>query len=256
MRARADVSISDLFSINGEYERKDADFHTVNERFGQGSNSESKSLNANVNINKFLPSSFGFSIPVSVTFSQSNSTPKWLPGSDILVNRNTVRDDSLWEAIQTIQERKGISVSLRKQTKSRNFFLRYLVDPVKTSLSYSLNHSSNSRQKFTDNVGMNGSFSYSLNFGDKNYFLPLKWVGQKGFLRKVSETKFYYMPSNINLDMRGSTTDRSSETRDGLTSNDNTATYNQTFSTGYKPFSFLDFDYSRTYDCNSLRTQV
>ena len=248
MRARGDLRIADLFSVNSEYNRKDADFHTVNDQFGGGSNSESKSVNASVSLHKLLPASWGITIPVSLNYSDSKATPKWLPGSDILVNRNTVRDDSTWDAIQTLQARKGISVSIRKGTKSRNFFLRYLIDPIRTSFSYSLNESSNSRQLANDNTGMNGSFGYSLTFSNQNYITPLKWVGQKGILRKIGELKFFYTPSNLTLDMRGSTTDRYTETRDGLDpSSEYTATYNRTLSTKYAPFTFLDFDYSRQY---------
>lgn len=248
MRARGDVRIADIFSVNSEYNRKDADFHTVNEQFGGGSNSESKSFNANVSLHKLLPASWGITIPVTLNYSDSKARPKWLPGSDILVSRNTVTDDSTWDAIQTLQSRKGISVSIRKGTKSRNFFLRYLVDPIRTGFSYSLNEASNSRQAANDNIGMNGNLGYSLTFGNQNFINPLKWVGEKGILRKISELKFYYTPTNLTIDMRGTTTDRYTETRDGLApSSEYTATFNRTFGTGYKPFTFLDFDYNRTY---------
>ncbi|HDQ46253.1 MAG TPA: cell surface protein SprA [bacterium] len=250
MRARGEVAIADLFTFNGEYQRQDADFHTVNEQYGKGSFSESRNLNAGVNLNKFLPSSLGLLIPVSVTYSQSVSTPKWIPGSDILVSRNTVQSDSLWETIQTFQERKGFSVSLRKGTRSRNFLVRYLIDPARTSLSYTSSQSKNPQQKYNDNIGINGSFGYNLSFGTQNYIMPFKWMGSKGLAGKISEAKLTYLPSNITLEFRGATVDRSWETRAGLDGRENTATYTQTFSTAYKPFPFLDFDYNRQYSAD------
>jgi len=246
MRAKGDIRLADIFSINGEYNRKDADFHTLNARFGQGSNSRAKSLNASLNINKFLPANWGISIPVSVNYSESQSIPKWLPGKDVLVNRNTVRDDSLWNAIQSLSERKGINVSLRKSSKSRNFFLRYLVDPFRTSMSYSLNEMSNSTILYNDNTQLNGSLGYSLSFGNQNYFQPFKWLGSKRFVKPLSGSKFYYLPSSVSVDMKGTETDKDSETRSGILSRESSANFTRTFSTNYKPIQALALDYTRT----------
>ena len=245
MRAKGDLKLADIFSINGEYNRKDADFHTINDRFGAGSNSRSQSMNARLSVHKFLPASWGLSIPVSVNYQESQSIPKWLPGKDILVNRNTVRDDSLWNAIQSLSERKGINVSISK-AKSRNFFLRYLVDPFRTSMSYSLNEMSNSTTLYNTNTQLNGSLTYSLNFGTQNYVQLFKWLGSKRFVKPLSDSKFYYLPSSISLDMKGSETDKDSETRSGIASRESTANFTRNFSTGYKPVQSLSFDYSRS----------
>lgn len=246
MRAKGDIRLADIFSINGEYNRKDADFHTINDRFGQGSNSESHSMNASLNVNKFLPANWGLSIPVSVNYSQSRSIPKWLPGKDILVNRNTVRDDSLWNAIQSLNERKGVNVSLRKTSNSRNFFMRYLIDPIRTSFSYSLNEMSNSTILFNNNTQLNGSVGYSLNFGSQNYIEPFKWMGSKRLIKPLADMRFHYLPSTISLEMRGTETEREEEQRSGIGSRESSASFSRTFSTNYKPIQALTLDYSRT----------
>ncbi len=246
MRARADIRLSDFITLVGEYNRKDADFHTINERFGTGNNSVGGQINMSIQLHKLLPSNWGLSIPITANYSKTNDTPKFLPGSDILVNRSTVTDDSLWEAIKSINEQKGASLSISKQTKSRNFWIRYLIDPIRTSFSYSQNDLSNSQTKYSKSIGYHGSLSYGLNFGNQFYWLPLKWVGRKGLLGKLAKTKFYYMPSNINLKFDGSDNNKDSETRSGIPSNVETSTYSRSFSTGYTMFQTLSFDYSRS----------
>jgi cell surface protein SprA len=246
MRARADIRLSDFITLVGEFNRKDADFHTINERFGKGSNNLSGRINTTIQLHKLFPTSWGLHIPIRANYSKSQDTPKFLPGSDILVNRSTVTDDSLWEAIKSINEQKGLSFDIAKQTKSRNFWMRYLIDPIKTSFNYSQTDISNSQTKYSKNISLKGSFSYSLSFGNQFFLYPFKWFGQKGFLKKLAKTKFVYMPSHFNFNLNGTETNKDSETRLGSPSHVNTANLSRSFSTSYKPFNIISFDYSRS----------
>ena len=243
MRARADLRLSDFISVSGEYNRKDADFHTVNERFGGGANSVSGNVAANIQLHKLLPTSWGISIPVSANYSQSLQTPKYEPGSDILVNKSTATPEKLRE-IETYNNRKGLNISFSKRTKSRNFFVRYLVDPIKGSFNFTKAEMHSSQIRSSEVVGLKGSFSYDLNFGDQNYWEPLKWLGTKGFLKKVAATKFYYLPSSIGFRMTGNDNQDRKITSGGVNQDRYTANVTRDMSVSLRPFTAITVDFS------------
>ena len=241
MRVRADIKLADFLTINGEFNRKDADFHTVNERFGKGSNTLGGNVNTSIKLEKLLPAAWGISLPVSANFSKSRQTPKYLPGSDVLVTKNTV-PDSLLKTIRTENERQGINTSYSKRTKSRNFWIRYLVDPMKGSLNYSRTDMSSSTVEHSKNLSYKGSFSYDLSFGNQYYWQPFKWLGTRGIFKNFSQTKFYYLPSRVSYKMNASSTEKDSETRSGVATNVLTKNFTRNISAGIRPFDALSFD--------------
>ena len=245
MRVSGDLRLSDFISVNGEYNRKDADFHTVNERFGQGSNSRGGSVNASLALHKLLPAGWGFLIPVSASYQSSVQTPKYMPGSDILITENTT-PDTLLRQVQTINHSQGFNISLSRKTKSRNALMRYLVDPIKTSFNYTKTDMSNSQTAYSKSLNYKGSFGYSLTFGKQNYVQPLKFVGKTGFAKKVADTRLYYLPTSLSFDVRGTDSNRDSKTRSGLTQPDVKSNFTRGYATGIQPIQAISLDYKRS----------
>jgi cell surface protein SprA len=245
MRARANIVIGDFMTLSGQYQRRDADFHTVNERWGGGSNSESYSVSTSMKLEKMLPQNWGLSVPISASLTKSIQTPKYIPGSDILVNENTV-SDSLKKTIQTLSTSKGFNASINKTTNSRNFWVRHLVDPLKASVNYKTSESSNPTTLSNESNLLKGNVSYNLNLGQDKFLEPFKWMGAKGLFKKISKTRFYYLPTNISLTFDGNKTITNSETRSGVVSNVEKKTYVQTYATGMKPLNNVSMNYQRT----------
>jgi cell surface protein SprA len=245
MRVRGEINLSNFIIVDGDYERKDADFHTINESFGKGQNSKTMRMNAKINIDKVLPTSLGLSIPIKASYSKSEQTPKFLPGSDILVK--SVTNDSVFKASQSFKEQKGLTFSFSKRSKSRNFILRYLIDPISGRLNYNNNYSRSSSILYSNEERYEGSFKYNLNFGTQTYIEPFKWIGSKRLLKWISETKFYYLPTKLQFDISCSSSNKDSETRERLPTKSNIESMTRKFSTGYKPLQFISSDYSRNW---------
>lgn len=244
MRVRSEFRWSDFLSVNGEYNRKDADFHTINERFSEGSTTQGGSLNASFQLQKLLPAAWGISLPVNTTYTKSVSDPKYCPDdTDILLK--SVKSDSLRKEFQDRNEQKGIGISLAKSSKSRNWFARILLDPVSGSANYALGdrHSYRTPEASTETKG--GSFRYRLAPSGDHYILPFSWVGNKGFMKKISQIRFTYLPSDVNFDMTGSYNRSNSETREGISTNDTSATLTRNFDASFQPFRALTFDFGR-----------
>ena len=92
MRLTSKFNLADIANTSFTYSRKDADFHVLQQRLGTNQTGENFSLNTNVQIHKLLPKSWGISLPVNLSMTNATNTPKYFPGSDILVSKGTAPD--------------------------------------------------------------------------------------------------------------------------------------------------------------------
>lgn len=244
MRARADLKLADLINFNAEIDQQDADFHNINTRFGSGDNTYSQTMGATLQLQKFLPRSWGLSIPVTFNFKTNEATPKYLPGSDILVTSST--PDTVLEVIRKSNESIGYGISFRKTTQSNNFFVKHTLDNFDVSFNGAESHSTDSKTKESTRETYTANVSYSLKFGTSN-FAPFAWTKNIPVMKKLAGMKFYYLPTSLNLKASGNQSKTYSLTRSGLENSARPFTITRSVQTGYKPFTSLTFDFSRTH---------
>lgn len=262
MRASANLKLADLANVNVDIEKLDADFHNVSTRFGTGDNSARMSLSGNLTLDKLLPQSLGLSIPVSVSYSSSEATPKRFPGSDILVENTLARlspgkRDTVLDHIQSRAVQSGFNFSLARRGRSNNFLVKNTLDNLRTSFSYTRSQSSSSTTKKANRQGYNGSLDYNLNFGRDNFVKPFAWIGKAPLFGKLSETKLYYTPQKIDARLQAANNLQVNQTRtvSAFGDKEKTATprrsddYNVTYNYGasYKLLESLTLDLARNY---------
>ena len=170
MRMTSRLSVADIANTSFTYSRKDADFHVLQQRLGTNQTGENFSFNTNFQLHKLLPKSWGISIPLNLSMTNASNTPKYFPGSDILVNQGNAPD-----SILTKSTGLNFSTSLSKSSKSDNKIIQYTLDKIKPSFSASKSFSSNELNKEVLNEKYSGKVSYSLPFGRDNYVNPFKW---------------------------------------------------------------------------------
>lgn len=242
MRARVDLKVADVFNVNAEINKQDADFHNINERFGDGDNRTGYTMSGGIQLHKFLPRSWGLTLPVTLNYKQDESTPKYIPGSDILITDETpeatLREKRRWS------ESKGFGFSFRKTTKSNNFFIKNTIDNLSFSFNSAKSSSHDSQTETSDRETYTGNVDYSLRFSDKANFRPFFWLGKVPIIKKLSELKFYYLPTNFSIKASGNQTKTHSKTRSGLENKTRPFVINRSAQTGYKPFTSLTFDFS------------
>ncbi|MBN2012686.1 cell surface protein SprA [candidate division KSB1 bacterium] len=246
MRARVDLAVADVFSVNAEVNKQDADFHNVNEQFGRGDNQYSNTLGAKLELSKFLPRSWGLSIPISGNYKTSRSTPKYLPGSDILITGDTPQ--ALVDSATSKSDQTGLNVSFGKSTKSNNFFIRNTLDALSMSFSSSQSNASDSRTAESTKETYAGTISYSLRFNNATSNVRLfSWTKPLPIVGRMSDVKFSYLPTNLSLKASGNRSKNYTLTRSGLASSSNPFTISRSVQSGYKPFDIISFDASRDY---------
>lgn len=249
-RARTQLQIADVLSVNAEINRKDADFHNVNQRFGTGNNETSQSFSGNFSLHKFLPKSWGLSLPVNFNYSEQKSTPKYLPGSDIFVTSET--PDSVIEKIKNESVNQGMGVSFSKNTRANNFFMRNSIDRIALSFNTANSHSVSSTHDYQDRTTFTANVSYSLLFPQDKYIEPFKWIGKSPIISKLAGIKFFYWPSSFSVKASGNRSESKAMTRSGVETNNETFLISRNIQTGIRPFKSLSFDFSRNYK-NDMR---
>ncbi len=252
MRARVDLKVADLFNVNAEIDRQDADFHNINNRFGTGDNQVSYNINSGFQFHKFFPRSWGLSLPISFNYKSSKSTPKYVSGSDILVTSST--PDTTLEKIRRQSESYGYGISFRKTTKSNNFFIKNSIDNISLSFNGAQSTSSDSRTEKQTRETYSANVSYNLNFDAKAHFRPFFWLDKIPVAKKMGELKYFYWPTKLDIKASGTQTKSYSLTRTGLENSSRPFSISRSAQTGYRPFSDLSFDFSRTH--KSDMTQI
>lgn len=243
MRARMDLSLSDFISVNAELNKQDADFHNVATRFGTGDNQLAGTVNGNMRLDRMLPRSWGLSMPLTMNYSQSNATPKWIPGKDILITPDT--DPEEIERVRSRSKQRGFSLSFSRTGRSNNFFVKHTVDNIRANLSQTLAEQQSTNIDSSRREVWSGNLDYNLQFGQRTFIKPLAYLRNIPLLKRISETKFYYTPRNFSTRFQGSSSRNFSRTRQGAVTNVFTYDITRGWSTNYKIFENLSANLSR-----------
>ncbi|MCI0513377.1 cell surface protein SprA [candidate division KSB1 bacterium] len=253
MRGRIDLTLADLLTVNAEIQQRDADFHTLEAQFGNGQNDVQQNIGGNLRLDKLFPSEWGFSIPINYNFSESKGTPKYLAQSDILYK--DLEDQIRRDAEVNFNQSQGWGVSFKKTTRSKNFFIKNSLDQIAVNYSTRTSTAHNSSVKSQIGETYTGGLSYRLDFGKRNYFFPFQWLGKGPIVNKLSQMKFYFLPSQFSTSITGTYNRDYRETRPrdnpigkGVETRTRKFNVNRQLQAGYKPFESLDFSFNRTWN--------
>ena len=193
MRVQSKFNLGDLANTSFVYSRKDADFHVLQQRLGSNRSSEDMRFNINLQLHEFLPKTWGLSIPVNASLSNTINRPKYFPGTDILVNQDNVPDSILIKSRAV-----NISTSIAKSSKSDKKLIKYTLDNLKGSFSAARSVNSNEIMSAVQNENYSGKLSYNFNFSRENFFQPFKWINFIPWIGpKISGLNFYYSPRSF-----------------------------------------------------------
>ena len=255
MRVQSNLQFADFGKTSVIFSRKDADFHVLQQRLGTNKTDQNIRVNTNLQMQKFLPESWGISIPMNISYSNTNSRPKYYPGSDVRVNTSAVPD-----SIINKSEVVSFSTTFTKTRKSQNKWIKYTIDNITGSFSSNKTLTSNEIMSEVRNESYSGKLAYSHAFPRDNFFKPLKWLKIVPlFGKKLSETNFYYTPSSLNAGINFSEKLVQKDSRAGGRSPDEyNLGLNRTLNLAYKITDNLQAKYSSgtKSDLDEFRAKV
>ncbi|NBC00345.1 MAG: cell surface protein SprA [Bacteroidetes bacterium] len=272
----ADVRLADLGRVRGNYQFQTDGFgslaSTLDDREQQ--DTENWSLSSELNADRLLPQRYGWSIPLSVQLRSSTRSPRFDPDrGDIRVeellaavgedetlteDQRALQQNAIARGAQTADLSRSFTARLQKSGSSTPL-LRYTVDALALSYSYSDTEQRSPSQQFNDRWSWNTSASYRLNIRNPATVTLFGFLREVPLLNAFSDLNFRYLPQSINLS--GTAARRFSASRerpdinrlfdeDALLNLDfplrqqQSFTHGRTFDVQYNPFGFLNMSLS------------
>jgi cell surface protein SprA len=240
MRGNFDFSLGDFMNFNINAKKMDADFRQVNQQMSSNTNSsEALNMSMTLKAHKLFPDKWKLSIPITMSQTQSEYTPKYFPGSDILLGDDP--DDSLI----TRSTNQSISTSIgRSGTNTDNALMKYFINPISAKVSMAKAMNTTLETLSSENTSTSGNFQYNLSIPKGKGIPYLSWIP---FLSdKAKEEKFYLTPTSFKWNMSIAEAEREWITRSTLDTNNTYSFYmNKGMSLNYSPFESMKFTYSR-----------
>ncbi len=238
-------------TISGSYNKKDSDFHKLQQRLGTGNSDESYSATLKLYPNIILPTRWGIKTPITLGYTNSVATPKYHPGSDILTDSENDNFDI--EEIQTKSEKISFSTSFNKSTRSSNWLLKQTVDNISLNFSAIQTHKSNNQTLKELKNNYEASSSYSYTFGKENYISPFAFTKDWLFIGSIlGEARYYYTPDRISANINFNEADTRKIQRANVDDTTKSYSFNlsRKFTLNHKITKTLSSNYTKQIDSN------
>lgn len=216
--ASADLKLADLATINANIQHTTPNFHKLEERFGNRTNSTNWSVTVTGNADKFAPASFKeMKIPVSYTHSEVAQSPDYMANSDVKVEEAAqAAYRNARTSGYTEQEAQNIADATRKRSQTVRVSDSWAIQGFKFGLpinswliketinrlvmSYSYNQEWERNPNVEERFNWNWRFNaqYSLNIPAIATVSPLSGVSKEAFMiGTYNEWKLNFLPTTF-----------------------------------------------------------
>ena len=219
-RLESTLKLADLLSTTAMVSRIDPFFHTLDNRFGNRNMNINWSVDTKLSLERFLPATWaGSTMSVSYTHSEQLSTPRYKPGTDMLVeeaaqraadrvlkNTNSAERaqavrDSLVSATQILAVTDIWALpSIRFNNQSKAWYVQYLLNRFAFSFSYTKANERSPVIEARERWSWSSTMSYAVTFGAENYYSPFQSIFENvPVLDFIKGWKVYYSPQNFSV---------------------------------------------------------
>jgi cell surface protein SprA len=161
-RASGNARFADLVTMSGSVRKIDSEFRRI-EGARHGNNEFSWNVRGDISLNRFFDGR-GLAVPLTGDYSYSETTPRLAPNSDVVLIQEQDK-----AAARTTTRRKGFSTRFSKTRPSGSWLIRYTVDAINLSGSYSTTENKSPFSVSTTETS-SGQGTYNLNPGQGKSF--------------------------------------------------------------------------------------
>jgi hypothetical protein len=192
----ARLAASDVGTFNASYSRQDGQFRQINTEPTYRT-SGTLQLNSSWQLDRFLPTSLGITLPVSVSYARNDVNPQLLTGSDL-------RGDRLVGLRRPQSSTVTYNVALRRTQRGTNWITKGFLDPFAVTATLIRGRSqtelSSARSKSSTML-----LSYNLQMERRGPRLPLggligalpKWIRESEAGKGLQSARLSLVPSNV-----------------------------------------------------------
>ena len=205
--ASVDANIADFANISFSNKFSSDGYGSIDRSPNERSNENYNQYNfvTNVNAGQLLPKKWGINVPLSYTFSEEVSKPKYDSFHNDLELNNLIdiseNKDSIMNQSSLVSTSKSFSlIGLSKDKKSDKEPKFYDIENLNFSHTYSENNYRDYEFEYSERKSTQSSANYSYNFSDATFY-PFKELINKDSnkLEWLKEFNFNPLPSNISF---------------------------------------------------------
>ncbi len=187
------TKFADLFSLGITFSRKDAEFRGLTEDAGSGSVSSGLGISFSTSLEKFLPPSWGLSLPFSFNLTKSLDLPRLLPGSDIVLPQE------LRSLNRTETTTKSFSFQPSFIRETKNWLLNLTLKRLKLNQSIYYTHTDfrNSVTPVSNSQNYGFGLQYDMTPRKNLTFSPFKGLKSIFLLKKLSSETISPLPTTL-----------------------------------------------------------
>ncbi|MEX1139073.1 MAG: cell surface protein SprA [Bacteroidota bacterium] len=218
-RTDATIRLADVATVSVAMTRRDPFFHSLENRFGTRIDDQNWTVNSSVTLDKFLPDSWkGSRASLSYSHAEVQQVPRYVPGTDILVEEAAERTGSIAkERGASDEEAARLSDVIRQQSRSltvtESFSLpsvqlmvpssSWLVTETINRMTFAYSFSNTRRRDpVTQSHHLwlwNFRVSYGLQFGTQNFLQPFSIAESFFLFSPWKGTRIFFLPRSLNF---------------------------------------------------------
>jgi cell surface protein SprA len=264
----AKMSLADIGSIAFSLTETNPFFHQLEVPFGSRSMSRSWNISTSFSFGKLLPDSWaGTVLDASYSHQESMSTPLYVPGTDILVEKaaSAVAADTSTsgkrkypnaDAVRLQSEVLSVTNSYAVPTikiviPSTLWFVTETINKMTFGYNYSITQRRDPSTEFSEAWSWGANFQYGTQFNKNNYVSPFSTFGNFSLFRPWKNFKIFFTPQQISVTASLSRSQSKSEARTAtVNSYTHTMSSKRSMSFNWQFFEGGLFDFGVAYNVN------
>lgn len=254
MRADLTAGFSDVLTLSGNFEQKDADYHTVKERAARSGATFKRSASGSMNtdLGRLLPPALGVRASVGLTANRNFEIPKYFPNDDREV---VIGEHPAWIE----KDSRGRSATLQlSKSDSGGWLAKNTLDRLSFQSTVSENVMRNETILADTSFSQDFSLSYSNTLRWGHRLEPLKFSENWFLVNKVSGLELSYLPESVSASASTRRNIRHRYDRNLTETHTQTYELSRKWGGSYKPFNDFTITANRDYNNNLMfdRDQV
>ena len=196
MAMDARLVASDVGGVSASFVRQNGQFRQINQDPTYRTTGTFQ-LNTNWRLDRFLPTSLGLSVPITVSYTRSNVTPELLTGTDL-------RGDALAGLREPASWTANYNLAIRRTVRGRSWLTRGFLDPFSLATSLTQGRSRTELSEANDNA-YSMLLGYNLQLQRRGPRLPFRgvvkglpsWIRESEGGKALANATFSLVPTNF-----------------------------------------------------------
>ncbi len=206
------MKMADVGNVAFSFSQRDPNFHALEDRFGTRSTNRNWNVSANFALERFLPETWnGSSLAVTYSHTEAMAKPKYMPGTDILVDEaarrvaaDTTAGHESPDALRTRTQDMTVTdtyaaPSIRLNIPSTSWLVAQTINRMSFGYNYNISRRRSPTIQYSEAWTWTAQFSYNVQFGAANYVQPFSWAESFFPLGGLKDLKIYFTPKQVSM---------------------------------------------------------